>query len=123
MIKKKIGVWMDHSHAQLLEYGQHAEDIRIIQPDQLHSHHPEFKEHNIEQQKLNTFFDILEQELVSYDVILLLGGKTAKEEFFNRIRHKETFIKKKISKMTTDHFTPKQFVTFINAMLDDRLAR
>jgi hypothetical protein len=123
MIKKKIGVWMDHLHAQLLEYGQHGEDIRIIQSDYPHSNHTEFKEHNIDQHSLDAFFKILEQELAPYDVILLLGGKTAKEAFFNRIRHQEAFIKKKIYKMTTDHFTPKQFATFINAMLDDRLAR
>ncbi len=144
MIKKKIGVWMDHSHAQLLEYGNTAEDIRLIKADSpnhpqtdsnkkpvfssasgkgFHTSNNEFKTHNIEQNKLDEYYKSLEHELTSYDEILLLGGKTAKEEFFNRIKDKQSFEGKKIYKMTTDHLTPNQFAAFVNEKLDENLAK
>jgi hypothetical protein len=131
--KKKIGVWMDHASAQLLDYGQDAKDIRIIesknQPStktdgsKSHSTDSEVKAHHIKQNKLNNFYKALEQELGEYDEILLTGGKTAKEEFLNRIKDNSHFKSKIIYKMTADKFTPNQFAVFVNEKLNEKLAK
>ena len=144
MIKKKIGVWMDHLHAQLLEFGQTAADIRSIKSSAFkhvhidgnkspmfssasgkgfHVSNNEFKTHNIDQDELDQYYKLLEKELLSYDEILLIGGKTAKEEFYNRIIDKKGFENKKIYKVTKNRVTPRQFAVLVNEKLNEYLAK
>lgn len=134
MEKKKIGIWMDHSTAQLMEYGRSANEIQTIHSEYVshprtkgmgsdtttfsssgfHVSNNEYKKNKIKQQKYGEYYDKLEHLLLGYEDILLLGATNAKEEFFNRIKDKPTFKNKKIYIHTTDHLTPNQLAALIN---------
>lgn len=132
---------MDHSNAQLLEYGQNAEDIRTIESEYLasgHQHPTQFssgsgtgshisnnesKENHAWQNKLNEYYKTLEKELVSYDEILLMGSSTAKEEFYNRVNGNQKFKTKKIYMRNSEKLTDRQFAAYINKILNEKLAK
>lgn len=97
---KRIGVWMDHSTARLMEYT--TEDYKVItvdsEMDELEKHsvrHSESLQHNKENQSLKTFYKSLIEKIRDYDEIVLFGPTTAKTELFNLIRedHKYDHLK------------------------------
>lgn len=130
MITKKIAVWMDHSHAQLLEFGQKAQDIKniksaYVQGSGIESHisNNESKENHIKQNHRHQYYKTLENELKNFDEILLIGSTTAKEEFYNHISSIQKFKTKKIYLRNSEKLTARQFAAYANKILQEKVAK
>ncbi len=96
-VKKRLGIWMDHTVARLMEYA--AEDFKVTtveveftppanQQSLLRS---ESTLHNKENQSLKSYYKGLMNHLKNYDEVVLFGPTDAKIELFNLIRTDHRF--------------------------------
>jgi hypothetical protein len=115
-MKKKnyIGVWMDHSHATLI---QPKEDQFISQTVELAFNHVQRMEagaksehilHNKEQQKQSAFYDQIKDGIKNYDGILLFGPTHAKNELNNLLKADHHFDQIMVDVKDTDKLTENQ---------------
>jgi hypothetical protein len=126
--EKKIGVWMDHQHAFLIELKKQDEVIETVNSEmesQLRyagesgdgirmgnnrSTNNEHHRHQREQDIRHSYFKKLEDKLKKYDDIYLFGSSTAKDELFNLMKENAHFDGKMISVETADEMTENQMV-------------
>ncbi len=129
---KRIGVWMDHSTARLMEYT--TEDYKVVtvasEMDGLDNQdglqHSERLLHHKENQSLKAYYKSLVEKIRDYDEIVLFGPTTAKTELFNLIRedHKYDHLKietKAAAKMSYDEqhvFIQEYFSKLLNYQSD-----
>jgi stalled ribosome rescue protein Dom34 len=90
-VDTKLGIWMDHSEAHLVEFSIDKKDIRIIQRD--HSEgapdpqkHSEKQHNNKKRNYQEAFYKKIWTVAHDYKEVLLFGPTDAKTEFFNQIR-------------------------------------
>lgn len=131
---KQVGLWMDQSKAQVVEYSNGTavlvenidspvESIKRIEGEVKdttrftsnteHTSNNEHKKHNIAQKELNEYFRILENKLAAYDDILIFGPGIVKEQFRNRLRENKGFSEKWLSVQTSDKLTENQLLAFV----------
>lgn len=122
MIKqKRIGIWMDHASAKLLEYGQGPVEIQVIHSSLAHHEREEaagtgeHQMHNKEQHQDADYYKRLGAIMKSYDRVLLFGPTKAKEELFNLLSADHQFAKVKIEVQQTDKMTEGQLRAFVRA--------
>lgn len=100
-VKKRIGVWMDHATARLMEYTSDDFKVDTIKSDmegldnQDALQHSESLLHHKENQSLKSYYKLIIEKIKDYDEIVLFGPTTAKTELFNLIRedHKYDHLK------------------------------
>ncbi|MCY7362932.1 MAG: hypothetical protein LH629_12840 [Ignavibacteria bacterium] len=120
--EKKLGIWMDHSHANLIEYK--AEKIEEIEEKVITSNftHQEKEKslskseslmHNKEQQRQAEFYKKLGEVVKNYTDVILFGPTDAKVELFNNLRADHNFAKIKIEVMQKDKMTENQQHAFV----------
>ena len=117
---KKLGIYMDHSIANLIEYGNKTIELSNIKIDFSFQDKKESLSkseslmHNKEQQKQGEFYKNLSQKIIDYDWVVLFGSTNAKTEFFNLVNEDQHFSKVKIRIKNTDKMTKNQQIEFIN---------
>ncbi|MGE0638581.1 MAG: hypothetical protein AB7G44_06160 [Bacteroidia bacterium] len=110
---KRLGIWMDHSSAHLMEFTAGEIETKFIESEFTHNEKAESMEksenlmHNKEQQKQGAFYKKLEAVIRNYDEVLLFGPTTAKNELANLLKEDHHFAAIKIivehgGKMTTN---------------------
>jgi len=117
---KKLGIWMDHSTAHLMESSEtpleietieskftHDEKVKSLVKGESHMHHKE-------QQLLADYFKKIEKVILNYDKVLLFGPTSAKTELFNILSEDNRFAKIKIYVKETDKMNAHQRQNFIN---------
>jgi len=125
---KRLGIWMDHSVARLMEYA--TEDYKVVTIDsdngkldnQQGLQHSENLLHNKENQTLKAYYKSLIDVIKNYDEIVLFGPSTAKTELYNMVRNDHRYDKLKIetksaNKMSYDEqhkFIVDYFKTVLN---------
>jgi len=120
--EKKLGIWMDHSHANLIEYK--TEKIEEIEEKVITSNftHQEKEKslskseslmHNKEQQRQAEFYKKLGEVVKNYTDVILFGPTDAKVELFNNLRADHNFAKIKIEVMQKDKMTENQQHAFV----------
>lgn len=117
-IEKKLGIWMDHAHANLIEYAAtmvtetvtsastHEEKEKTLQKG-------ETMMHNKEQQQESYFYKVLGQRIKKYDTVLLFGPTDARNELLNILQADPSFSKIKIESMPADKMTKNQQHAFV----------
>lgn len=116
---KKLGIWMDHSIAYLMEFTSNPFEIRTIESKLTHQKKMEALSkseslmHNKEQKQLSDYYKKLGAIIKNYKRVILFGPTDAKVELFDILSEDEQFNKIKIEIKNTDKMTPNQKNSFV----------
>jgi hypothetical protein len=113
-VPKRLGIWMDHAQANLMEFTQ--EPIETEELDSAFTHEVKVNSlnrseaimHHKEQQEEGAYYDRLGEVIRGYDEVLLFGPTDAKVELFNRLRKDHRFEHIKINIEQADKMTENQ---------------
>ena len=116
--EKKLGIWMDHANAHLMEY---ADPIvtKIVTSNSTHEEKEktlqksESMMHNKEQQQESDYYKELGESIKNYDEVLLFGPTNAKTELSNILEDDASFSKIKIEIEEADKMTENQEHAFV----------
>jgi hypothetical protein len=117
--EKKIGIWMDHSNANLIEFSSDAKETTTISSDFTSQDKGETLErsenvmHNKEQQKQTTFYKNIANVIREFDEVLLFGPTNAKVELHNLLKENHLYNDIKIEVQNTDKMSDKDKHTFV----------
>jgi len=117
--KRRLGVWMDHSHAHLVEMSDDplvtsTIELNVTQP--VTGEHPDRGEHqlhNKEQQIQTAFYKQLSEIISKYDQVILFGPTHAKSELYNFLQADKGFADITIEVKQTDKMTDHQEHAFV----------
>lgn len=118
-IVKKIGIWMDHTTARLIEFSSDVKETKTIisdftsQDKEETLRRSESEMHNKEQHKHATFYKNIASEIKKFDEVLLFGPTDAKVELFNRIRENHSYDTIKIEIKNTDKMSYEEQHKFV----------
>ncbi len=128
---KRIGLWMDQSHALFLGYADEAgvfledlpsgivnrpridgegSDTTRLGPSPGPASNHEKKKNNIHQNQLKVYFHELEKKLLNKEELLLMGPGVTKTHFFHHLRENKHFDKLKIEVVDADKMSEKQLL-------------
>ena len=118
MTTKKLGIWMDHASAHVMECN---DDIitNIVLSESTHEEKEmtlqkgESTMHNKEQQQEKEYYKTLGETIKNYDDVLLFGPTNAKVELLNILKADMHFDKIKIETMQADKMTENQEHAFV----------
>lgn len=116
---KKIGIWMDHTTARLIEFSSDVKEAKTIISDFTSQEkdealrRSESEMHNKEQHKHATFYKNIAIEIKKFDEVLLFGPTDAKVELFNIIRENHSYDNIKIEIKTTDKMSYEEQHKFV----------
>ena len=105
---KKIGIWMDHHNAHLIEFSTEVKETKTITSDFTFQdkeetlQRSESEMHNKEQHKQSTFYKNLAAVIKDYNEVLLFGPTDAKVELFNFLKENHKYDNIKIEVKNTD---------------------
>lgn len=118
-VAKRVGIWMDHSTAHLMEYSSENYEVNTIASkftEPVHQSkllHSENSMHNKENQSLKIYYKELMDVIKDYDMVLLYGPTDAKIELTNLIRDDHRFDKIKIGTKSAEKMSHNQQHAFI----------
>ena len=115
---RKLGIWMDHSNAYLMELANDIIVQRVV--SELANHETEFnfykgeklihkKEQHLQLSYYNKIGDIIKK----YQDVILFGPTNAKNELLNKIKTDHLFEDIKIVLKNSDKMTEDQMKTFV----------
>ncbi|GGG97906.1 hypothetical protein GCM10011416_14930 [Polaribacter pacificus] len=116
--KNRLGIWMDHSEAQLIELNL-KDDLRtIVSPFTTNTKlealsRSEDIMHNKEQQMHEEFYKTISSEILKYQHVLLFGPTNAKEELLNYLNKDRHFKDIKIELKSADKMTKNEKFAFV----------
>ncbi|CAM2946151.1 hypothetical protein [Flavobacterium frigoris] len=117
---KKLGVWMDHSIAYLMEFTNNPFEIKTIESEFIERK----KEQSIskktglsinnDQHVLYAYYNKIGEAIKNYKQIVLFGPTDAKVELFDVLSEDYRFVKMKVEIKETDKMSVNQQHAFIN---------
>ena len=116
---KRLGIWMDHSIAHLMEFtSKHFEIVTIEskltnEVKKERSSVSEKKMHNKKKKLLLDYYKKLSEAVKDYEQVILFGPTNAKIEFFDLISEDIRFLKIKFEIKNTDKMTENQQHAFV----------
>ena len=116
---KKIGIWMDHHNAHLMEFSPDAIVTKTLESKFTHTakegslHKGENGMHNKEQHQQAEYFKASSETIKQYDSVLLFGPTDAKSELYNLLSANHLFTKIKIDVRQSDKMTENQEHAFV----------
>ena len=120
MIKEKfLGIWMDHSNANLMEFSTDSIETKTINSTFTHQVKENSLEkgeslmHNKEQREQSDYYKKMGNIIKNYDGVLLFGPTDAKVELFNVLKTDKQFAKIKIEIKQADKMTENQQHAFV----------
>jgi hypothetical protein len=119
IIAKKLGIWMDHSSAHLMEFTTDPIETKTIaskfthEEKELSLEKGESQMHNKEQHQQSEYYKKLGEAIRNYEEVILFGPTDAKVELFNILRVDHLFAKIKIEIKQTDKMTESQQHAFV----------
>jgi len=123
--KRILGIWMDHSTAQLTELsdGNFMTETIESKPKSLVNeadlyYKDESHELNKEQSHLATYYKKLSDSILNYDEVLLFGPTDAKSELVNTIKDNHLFEKIKIEIKPADKMTEIEQHEFLKEFMN-----
>lgn len=119
MTGKKLGIWMDHANAHLMEYGQPIVTRVVTSASTFEEKEKALQKgeslmHNKEQQQEAEYYKTLCASIKDYDEVLLFGPTNAKVELLNILKADLEFSQIKIETKQTDKMTENQEHAFVN---------
>jgi hypothetical protein len=116
---KKLGIWMDHSNAYLMELKNGAivtDTIKSEFAQQDNGYDMKYHEksyHNKEQQQQSDYYKKLRDSIRNYQEVVLFGPTDAKAELLNQLKENHLFDKIKIEVHQSDQMTESQRHNFV----------
>lgn len=115
---KKLGIWMDHSTAHIIEFKNNAIvsntiESLSVQGEKQNFGKDESLKHNTEQDQLSEFFKRLSAIIKDYSEVIIFGPTNAKTELYNLLKEDRHFNSIKIDIETTDNLTENQMHAFV----------
>jgi stalled ribosome rescue protein Dom34 len=116
---KRLGIWMDHSVARLMEYTSEDFKVKTIDSNATSLDHQEGLQHsesllhNKENQTLKAYYKSLIDVIKNYDEIVLFGPTNAKTELYNLIREEHKYDKLKIETKPANKMSYEEQHAFI----------
>jgi len=118
---RKLGIWMDHASANLMEFTTNPIETTVIDSKFTH----EVKEasvrkseslmHHKGQHEEAEYYKALGEIIKNYQEVLLFGPTDARTELFNVLKADTAFSKIKIEVMPADKMTEHQQHAFVKA--------
>ncbi len=110
---KKLGIWMDHASAHVMEYGDPVKTSIIVSGSTHEEKEKSLQKgekmmHNKEQQQRSEYYKILGETIKNFDDVLLFGPTDAKVELLNILKADLSFSKIKIETRQADKMTENQ---------------
>lgn len=117
-LKKQLGIWMDHSTANLIELSVDSTKNETImaqvgEQDEPLNKRDETLIQNKEQNEVAGFFSRLSDIIINYDEVLLFGPTNAKTELVNILKSDRHFDEVKIEVKPADKMTENQQLAFV----------
>ena len=115
---KKLGIWLDHSTANLMEFTDPITttiiESKFTQEAKESSlERGENRMHTKEQHQQSEYYKKLGQVIQNYEQVILFGPTTAKTELLNTLIDNQHFAKIKIEVKQTDKMTENQQHGFV----------
>ena len=116
---KRLGIWMDHSVARLMDYASEDYKVKTIDSDATSLDHQEGLQHsesllhNKESQAIKAYYKSLIDVIKEYDEIVLFGPTNAKNELYNLIRNDHKYDKLKIETKPANKMSYEEQHAFI----------
>jgi len=116
---KRLGIFMDHAKAHLMEFRSYPMETKIIESKFTHEEKEnsivksEILMHNKEQHQQSEYYKKLAAAILNYEEVVLFGPTDAKVELLNLLRADHLFSKIKIELKQTDKMNENQQHTFI----------
>lgn len=117
--EKKLGIWMDHLNAHLMEYhstegGHSITELPLTHQATDHSAgSSENVINNKEHQQQSDYYKKLGDAIKNYNEVILFGPTTAKVELFNTLKTDHHFADIKIEVQQADKMTENQQHAFV----------
>ena len=114
-----IGIWMDHTSANLMEFTTDPIETKKIESPFNHQEKEdglvksESLMHNKEQHEQKAFYKHLEKIISGYTEVILFGPTDAKAELYNLLRADHRYANIKIEVVETDKMTENQQHAFV----------
>jgi nitrogenase subunit NifH len=118
-IAKDLGIWMDHTSANLMEFTADPIETKTIDSKFTHEEKEqtlgksENLMHNKEQHEQADYYRELGEIIRNYDEVVLFGPTDAKVELYNTLKDDHLFAKIKIEVIQTDKMTENQQHAFV----------
>jgi stalled ribosome rescue protein Dom34 len=121
--QKNLGIWMDHSTADLIEFSTKKNNHSISSEFNANTKEDALKRseylmHNKRQQMNETFYKEIADEISKYDHVLLFGPTNAKTELHNYLNKDLHFKDIKIDVESTDKMTDNEKDAFVKNHFD-----
>jgi len=116
---KRLGLWMDHSRANLMALTPNPIEIKTISSEFTNDVREETLSksedimHNKEQHKQSEFYKKLMDEIRNYEDVLIFGPTTAKSELHNLLMADHLFKKINIEVRTSDKLSEHEQKEFV----------
>ena len=117
--KNKLGIWMDHSIAHLMEFTTKPVDIIFIESKLTENEEKELLakteslQNSKEKMQLSDYYKKLSEAIKNYKRIILFGPTSAKVELFDVLSEDNRFLKMKVEIKDTDYMTESQQQDFV----------
>ena len=117
---KKLGIWMDHAHAHLIEFADPMV-TKVVTSSFTYDEKEktllksERMMHNKEQHEESDYYKEIGEIIRNYDHVLLFGPTDAKVELFNMLEADHRFAKIKFEIKQTDKMTEHEEHDFVRA--------
>lgn len=111
---KNLGIWMDHSRANLMDGNIEGKERIVIESQFAHQSHGsgntknENLMHNKENHQQSEYYKKIGAEILNYDHVLIFGPTDAKAELHNLLRNDHRFAQIKIEVVASDHLSDNQ---------------
>ena len=115
----KLGIWLDHMNAHLIEFAADSSETKTIHSKFTHEtkvnslEHGESKMHSKEQNQQKDYYKAIGEIIKNYNEILLFGPTDAKLELKNFLAKDHTLAGKKITVMQADKMSENQQHAFV----------
>jgi hypothetical protein len=126
--EKKLGIWMDHSIAHIIEFKNQWEVLKTIESNFTHLDKVESLAkseslmHNKEQQSQAAFYKSLENVILNYTDVLLFGATNAKTELFNKTLKDHRFANIKIAIQEADKMSNAEKISYVSNFFETEKA-
>jgi len=117
--KNKLGIWMDHSNAYLMDYNSDLITTSYIVSGKNHNENEEKWDghekhvHTKEQHQQSSFYKKISDKILNYQEVILFGPTDARNELKNLIDKDHHYEGIKIEVLSSDKMTEPQMHDFI----------
>jgi ADP-heptose:LPS heptosyltransferase len=123
---KKLGIWMDHANAHLMEFTTDPIETKTIaskfthEVKELSIRKGEDRMHNKEQNQQHEYYKEIGEKIKKYEEVVLFGPTDAKVELFNFLLKDHNLANIKIKVEHADKMTENQQHAFVKKYFSKR---